>query len=247
MGTSQSSKGPKNGNELVPPWADQTKNGTNQNLSGFRTLFGRFARNRDSVALKGALSRYARQVTGGSESANARLGNIIGAGGGLFELLNEGITNDSGMKPLVDLDSLKGLPCEDVIAKISHSLSDGSEDADKIQTAMNDALVEALNSKSTFDPSDITDDVIIETMICYLTDSIFLQITMDAGKAWNNAQNAKELQVAENSLHELISATVDNIMEPKLSKNIRSFSKADFIIIQKDVITEVWNEWKGYE
>ena len=36
MGTSQSSKGPKNGNELVPPWADQTKNGTNQNLSGFR-------------------------------------------------------------------------------------------------------------------------------------------------------------------------------------------------------------------
>jgi len=53
--------------------------------------------------------------------------------------------------------------------------------------------------------------------------------------------------VAENSLHELISATVDNIMEPKLSKNIRSFSKADFIIIQKDVITEVWNEWKGYE
>ncbi|PVL71741.1 hypothetical protein C4801_25545, partial [Salmonella enterica] len=65
--------------------------------------------------------------------------------------------------------------------------------------------------------------------------------------AWNNAQNAKELQVAENSLHELISATVDNIMEPKLSKNIRSFSKTDFIIIQKDVITEVWNEWKGYE
>ncbi|WP_426724088.1 hypothetical protein [Enterobacter cloacae complex sp. 339J8] len=65
-----------------------------------------------------------------------------------------------------------------MIAKISHSLSDGSEDADKIQTAMNDALVEALNGKSTFDPSDITDDVIIETMICYLTDSIFLQITM---------------------------------------------------------------------
>jgi hypothetical protein len=27
MGTSQSSKGPKNGNELVPPWADQTKMG----------------------------------------------------------------------------------------------------------------------------------------------------------------------------------------------------------------------------
>lgn len=27
MGTSQSSKGPKNGNPLVPPWADQAKNG----------------------------------------------------------------------------------------------------------------------------------------------------------------------------------------------------------------------------
>ncbi|MBS9428231.1 hypothetical protein [Photorhabdus akhurstii] len=247
MGTSQSSKGPKNGKALVPPWADQTKNGENQNLSGFRTLFGRFARNRDGAALKGALGRYARQVTGGAESANARLSNIVGAGGGLFELLNDGISNDSNMNPLVDLDSLKGLPCEDAVAKIAHSLSEGSEDADKIQTAMNDALVEALDGRSTFNPSDITDDVIIETMICYLTDSIFLQITMDAGKVWNNAQTAKGLQVAENSLHELISATVDNIMEPKLSKNVRAFSKKDIITIQKEVITEVWNEWKGYE
>ncbi|WP_431021931.1 DUF1320 domain-containing protein [Erwinia rhapontici] len=247
MGTSQSSKGPKNGNELVPPWADQSHNGKSNNLSGFRTLFGRFARNRDATALKGALGRYARQVTGGSESTNARLGNIINAGGGLFELLSDGVTNDPNMNPLVDLDSLKGMECEDVIARISHSLSEGLEDADKIQTAMNDALVEALNGKSVFDPSDITDDVIIETMICYLTDSIFLQITMDAGKAWNNAETAKELQVAENSLHQLISATVDNIMEPKLSNNIRVFSKKDIIAIQKDVIREVWDEWKGYE
>lgn len=91
MGTSQSSKGPKNGNPLVPPWADQAKNGGNQNLSGFRTLFGRFARSRDISSLKGALGRYSRQVTGGGDSANERLGNIVSAGGGLFELLNDGV------------------------------------------------------------------------------------------------------------------------------------------------------------
>ncbi len=51
-------------------------------------------------------------------------------------------------------------------ARISQALSDGSEDADKIQTAMNDALVEALDGKTTFNPQDITDDVLIETMIC---------------------------------------------------------------------------------
>lgn len=246
MGTSQSSKGPKNGNALVPPWADQAKNGENKNLSGFRTLFGRFARSRDRDSLKGALGRYSRQVTGGGSSANERLGNIVGAGGGLFELLNDGVVNDSSNNPIIDLNSLNGLSCEDAIARISQALSEGSEDADKIQTSMNDALVEALNGKATFNPQDITDDVLIETMICYLTDSIFIQVTMDAGKAWNNAQSAKELQSAENDLHEYISAVVDNYMEPKISKNIRSFSKQDIIDIQKNVITEVWDEWKGY-
>ena len=58
MGTSQSSKGPKNGNPLVPPWAGQAKNGENKNLIGFRTLFGKFARSRDTSSLKGALGRY---------------------------------------------------------------------------------------------------------------------------------------------------------------------------------------------
>lgn len=246
MGTSQSSKGPKNGNALVPPWADQSKNGENKNLSGFRTLFGRFARSRDEKALRGALGRYSRQVTGGSDSANERLGNIVGAGGGLFELLNNGSLNDTNNNPIIDLNTLNGLSCEDAIARISHALSEGSEDADKVQAAMNDALVDALDGKILFDPQDITDDVLIETMICYLTDSIFIQVTMDAGKAWNNAQSAKELQNAENDLHEYISATVDNLMEPKISKNIRSFSKLDIIEIQKNVITEVWNEWKGY-
>ncbi|WP_237388005.1 hypothetical protein [Xenorhabdus sp. Sc-CR9] len=247
MGTSQSSKGPKNGKGLVPPWADQNQNGENKNLGGFRTLFGRFAKNRDSAALKGALGRYSRQVTGGAESANARLGNIVGAGGGLFELLNSGVVNDSKNNPIIDLNSLNGLSCDAAIAKIAHALSEGTEDADKIQIAMNDALVEALDGKATFDPMDITDDVLIETMICYLADSIFIQITMDAGKAWNNAQSAKALQKAENDLHELISATVDNYMEPKLNKNIKSFSKENIIEIQKNVITEVWDEWEGYQ
>ncbi|HDU8546453.1 TPA: hypothetical protein RG671_000915 [Morganella morganii] len=246
MGTSQSSRGPKNGNPLVPPWADQTKNGKNENLSGFRTLFGRFAKNRDNSSLKSALGRYSRQVTGGSDSANERLSNIVSAGGGLFELLNNGIINDLNNNPLIDLTSLTGLSCEDAIARISQALSDGSEDADKIQTAMNDALVEALDGKNTFDPQDITDDVLIETMICYLADSIFIQVTMDAGKAWNNAQSVKELQDAENDLHEYISAVVDNHMEPKISKNIKSFLKRDIINIQREIITEVWNEWKGY-
>ncbi|CAI1904467.1 Uncharacterised protein [Serratia quinivorans] len=246
MGTSQSSKGPKNGNSLVPPWADQTKNGENKNLSGFRTLFGRFARSRDNASLKGALGRYSRQVTGGGEAANERLGNIVGAGGGLFELLNDGVINDANNNTIIDLNSLNGLSCEDAIARISHALSEGSEDADKIQIAMNDALVEALDGKTVFDPKDINEEVLIEIMICYLTDSIFIQVTMDAGKAWNNAQSAKELQSAENELHQLISATVDNHMEPKLNKDIRSFSKSDIIKIQKNVITEVWDEWKGY-
>ena len=247
MGTSQSSKGPKNGNDLVPPWADQINNGTSTNLGGFRTVFGRFASNRDRNSLKKSLNRYSRQVSGGSKATNARLGNIILAGGALFDLLNDNVICDKDNNVIVDLQSLKGISCDEAIAKIAIALSENSEDSDKIQIAINEAMSEALDGIDKFDPKDITDDVLVDTMICYLSNSVFLQVTMDAGKAWNNSTSAQQLQDAENDLYEFISAVVDNFMQPKLSNNIRKFSKIDLIAIQQNVIEEVWSEWEGYK
>ena len=247
MGTSQSSKGPKNGSDLVPPWANQTNNGSSSNVGGFRTVFGRFASSRDPNSLKKALNRYARQVSGGSKATNARLANIILAGGSLFDLLNESVIFDENNNVIVDLQDLNGISCDEAIAKIANALSENSEDSDKIQIAINEAMAEALDGVDKFDPKDITDDVLVDTMICYLSNSVFLQVTMDAGKAWNNSTTAIQLQNAENDLYEFISAVVDNFMQPQLSNNIRKFSKNDLITIQQNVIAEVWNEWEGYK
>ncbi len=89
---------------------------------------------------------------------------------------------------------------------------------------MNQALVEALDGIEYFDLNHITDDVIVDTMINYLAESIFLQVIMDAGKSWNKAGTITQAVAAENELRELIKVVVDKNMAPRLAGNVRSLS-----------------------
>lgn len=81
-------------------------------------------------------------------------------------------TSGSG-RTSIDLGSLAGLPCEMAISAIAQALTSQDGDSEKICAAMNHALVEALDGVAIFDPQQITDGVIVDTMICYLAESIF--------------------------------------------------------------------------
>jgi hypothetical protein len=249
MGTSQSSTGPGSGSPLVPPWADdqpQTPLPPSEpaRFKGFRQSLGRFISNGDQNDLQRAIGHYARKATGGSGVAR-RMGSVSKAGGRLFGTLS-GIPAGPGEKS-VNLDSLSGLPCELAISAITNALTSEDGDSDKIRTAMNHALVEALDGIEVFDPKSITDDVIVDTMICYLSESVFLQIVSDGGKAWNKAETPIQTMRAETELQELIKVVVDKKMAPKLTGNIRSFSREQMVQIERQTVIDVWKEWEAYQ
>ena len=250
MGTSQSSTGPGGGSPLVPPWADDQPQ---QPLSSpqparfmaFRQSLGRFVSSGDRGELQRAVGHYARKASGGSASAVRRMGSVTQAGGALFGTLS-GAPAGPG-EPSVDLGGLAGLPCELAISAISQALTSEDGDSDKIRAAMNHALVEALDGVETFDPDSITDDVIVDTMIGYLAESIFLQMVMDSNKAWNKAETSADAMRAETELRELIKVMVDKHMAPKLTGSVRSFSRQQMVQIERQVVVDAWKEWEAYQ
>ncbi|WP_244493609.1 hypothetical protein [Escherichia coli] len=150
-------------------------------------------------------------------------------------------------EPSIDLGSLASLPCEIAISTIAQALTSQDGDSEKICAAMNHALVEALDGVEIFDPQKITDGVIVDTMIGYLAESIFLQMVMDSNRAWNKADTPSKAIHAEIELRELIKVVVDKHMAPKLAGNIRSFTRNQMVKIERQAIIEAWQEWEAYQ
>jgi len=198
----------------------------------------------NNTELKRAVGHYARKASGGSANAVRRMGSITKAGGSLFGALR-GITAMPG-ESSVDLKSLSGLPCEIAISTIAQALTTGGGDSDKIRIAMNHALAEALDGVETFDLQCITDDVIVNTIIGYLAESIFLLIVMDAGKAWNKAQTPAQAMRAETELRELVRVVVDKKLAPALTESVQSFTRAQMELLERQAVIEVWKEWENY-
>lgn len=250
MGTSQSSNGPGVSSPLVPPWADdqpQQPQPTPEpaRFMAFRQSLGHFVSGGDQSDLKSAVGHYARKASGGSGSAARRMGSVTQAGAGLFGALTGAPAGPGEIS--VDLGSLTGLPCELAISAITQALTTEDGDSDKIRAAMNHALVEALDGVETFDPEFITDDVIVDTMIGYLSESIFLQMVMDSGKAWNKADTPAQAMRAETDLRELIKVVVDKHMAPKLAGNVRTFTRQQMAQIERQAIIDAWKEWEAYQ
>ncbi len=250
MGTSQSSTGPGGGSPLVPPWADDQPQQTIQppqasRFAQFRTSLGRAVSSGNRDDFRKAVGHYARKASGGGGSAARRMGSVTLAGAGLFGALT-GAPAGPG-ETSIDLGSLAGLPCELAISTISQALTTEDGDSDKIRAAMNHALVDALDGVEVFDPQCITDDVIVDTMIGYLAESIFLQMVMDSDKAWNKADTPAKAMRAETELRELVKVVVDKHMAPKLSKNVRAFNRQQMVQIERQAIIDSWKEWEAYQ
>ncbi|MDP2610464.1 MULTISPECIES: hypothetical protein [unclassified Oceanobacter] len=211
----------------------------------FRQSLGRFVSGGDRNDLKSAVGHYARKSSGGGGSAARRMGSVTQAGARLFGTL-AGVPAAPGESSF-DLGSLAGLPCELAISAIAQALTTEDGDSDKIRAAMNHALVEALDGVETFDPQCITDDVIVDTMIGYLAESIFLQMVMDSDKAWNKADTPAQAMRAETELRELIKVVVDKHMAPKLAGNVRNVSRQQMAQIERQAIIDAWKEWEAYQ
>lgn len=246
MGTSQSSVGPNGRSPLLPAWVDDSQATTQtpdpQRLKGLRQAIGRAIGGGGREDVRKALGHYARKAIGGKHTSVQRLGKITQAGAGLFEIFSDSLQQQYS----VNLNSLNGQSCDEVINQITELLAGHHGDSDKIRSAMNIALSEALEGMTTFDEHSISVEVIAKMMICYLTESIFLQIVHDAGKAWNKGGDLVQISNVENDLRQLVHEVVDITLAPKFTDDVCQLTTEQMQEIQNQVILEIWEEWENY-
>jgi hypothetical protein len=248
MGTSTSSRGPGRDSPLVPPWADTDNQGPGpvpapQRFKEFRKSLGKFVSGGDRADLQAALGKYATTATGGSVVGSRRFGSMARAGGGLFDTL-AGLPaniNASGL----DLSALNGMETDLAIDVIIQALIPSDGDADRIRVAMNEALSECLEGYDEFDFAHISDEMLVQIMLAYVSRCVFGQVVLDSKDAFAKAQSG-EAETAERDLLSLVGAATDLHMRPLLAGNFRTFSRVQIEEAQLRAIREVWTEWEAY-
>lgn len=253
MGTSTSSKGPKNNSPLVPPWADASPDQPIptppdvQRFKPFRVNMGKFVSSGETYYLRRSLGEYARTATGGSAIGARRYGAMSKAGSTLFGVLNELRQGGTGEESSgVNLSSLTGKDVDFAIQEIVTVLTPDNGDAEKIRAAMNAALSEALQGVEEFNPLEITDDMLIDMMIFYLRECVFEQVIMDSNEAFQKG-DLQECQEAEGALHDLVGSVVDQHMRPLFLNGVATLTQNQVRDIQQSAVKEVLIEWEGYE
>lgn len=249
MGTSTSSKGPGGESPLVPPWADTDNQGPGptpspQRFREFRKNLGKFVRAGDQNYLRSALSQYASTATGGSAVGPRRFGAMARAGGALYDVL---ASVQSGAQSIgINLESLNGRDTDLVISILVEALVPNDGDADRIRVALNEALSECLEGFSEFDFAHITDDMVVQLMLAYVSRCVFGQVVLDSKDAFAKALTPQQAEVAENTLFELVKSATDKHMRPLLAGNPRALGRSQIEAAQISAIKEVWTEWEAY-
>jgi len=254
MGTSSSSKGPGSNSPLVPPWADSDPSvplpqPEAQRFREFRTHLGHFVSGggNDGTKLHAALGSYARKATGGNAVGARRFGAMASAGGALFDAMSALRDGQEPNLTGVDLGTINGRPTEVAIGMLVEALVPMNGDAERIRVALNDALSEALVGQEEFDFNNITDDIIAEMMIAYLTECLFEQIILDSRDAFSKAKDAGQTDQAEKAMRALVRAAADKHMAPLLTGNIRTLNGRMVRDVQLRAIKDIWGEWEAYE
>lgn len=214
-------------------------------FSGARRAFGKYASSGgDTSDLRRSLRSYAKKSSGGGKGTSRRLANGIKAGAGLLGMMR-GDTVSTGTQSL-SLTNLQGLSKDQVIDRIASHLAPNNADEDAVRIALNYALEEALPETEDFEPESFTEDVIQETITCFLTDLIFQDVVTGMGKAWFKAELASKHHKMENELRELIKVVAEQQMDRATNGNPSSITMDNIKQVQIDTITKTVEYWESY-
>lgn len=249
MGTSTSSRGSGNKSPLVPPWADTDGEGpgpepTPKRFGPFRRQLGKFVSTGDGDALRKALGHYARGATGGSAVGPRRFGSMVQVGGALFDALAD--LQAGVVPPDVDLQTLDGVDVDVAIDALVEALLPANGDADRVRSAIVEAVSECLVGFTEFDFSKINQDFLVKVVVAYLSGCVFEQIMLESNRAFSKSESAGRLEQAEKGLRSLVRSSVDKHLHPALSGK-RRLSGKDVVDAQRKALTEIWREWEAYQ
>ncbi len=201
MGTSASSSGPGSGVPLVPPWVpeagepepvaeqDQSAAGPLAPRARFGTArrgLGDFARSGDRSSLRRGLASYAGKGLGGSRSAARRMGGAANRSGVLVDALrglSAGTIDPAHLG--FDAASLAGRSAREIIDRVARfvSPSDGTQDAESSQRAVNAALSDLLANDPNVDIASLTEQQIEWVLERHIVYEIVQRIELDVGRS----------------------------------------------------------------
>lgn len=249
MGTSKSNPGAGPRSPLIPPWADDGNPPPPpipNRFQAFRGALGKAASSRTSEDFGKALRLYATKATGGGGTAARRFSSMAKDGARLVNALSQ---LRSGTAPTingVDLGGLTGLPCDAAIDVLVTALSEGHGDSEKVRAAMQEALANALDGQVNFDPTQITDELLIQILQNYLSECVFLDIVANGDKALSKPENGSQAIEAENMLRETVKVAVDVAMLASLQAGtpLNQMTTSDLTQLQQQAIRDVWTAWE---
>lgn len=213
-------------------------------LSGARRSFGEYAKGGGSSSnLRSSLRKYAKG-SGGGAGTSRRLVSGITAGTSLFRMMN-GDSVKTQFKTL-SINELNGLSTDQAIDRITEHLTPDNGDADAVRIALDYALAEALADVEDFDAGVFTEEVMYETLSCFLTDLIFQDIVTGMGEAWFHTQHASKHHRMEEELRELVKVVTQQQLETITHGNAGNITKDNIDEVQIAVISQTVEVWESY-
>jgi hypothetical protein len=186
---------------LVPPWVpeagapepvakqEQPAIGPLAPPARFGTArrgLGDFARSGDRSSLRRGIASYAGKGLGGSRSAARRMGGAANRSGVLFDALG-GLSSGTFDPAQLGFDAagLAGRSAREIIDRVARfvSPSDGTQDAESSQRAVNAALSDLLGSDPNVDITALTEQQIEWVLERHIVYEIVQRIELDVGKA----------------------------------------------------------------
>lgn len=249
MGTSKSNPGAGPGSPLIPPWADDGSPPPPplpDRFRAFRGALGKASRSRSSEDFGTALRHYATKATGGGVTAARRFGPMAKDGARLVNALSQLRSGIASTINGVDLGVLTGLPCDTAIDVLVTALSEGHGDSEKVRAAMQEALANALDGQVNFDPTQITDELLIQILQNYLSECVFLDIVANGAASLSKPESGAQAIEAENMLRETIKVAVDVAMQSSLQAgaSLSQMTTSDLTQLQQQAIRDVWAAWE---
>lgn len=246
MGTSGDHKGKDGKSPLVPPHADAEPekplpDPPPNRFSRFRRSMTDYIKTGSSTLRDRTLSRYAREASGGSSIAFRKFGAVATSGADLIS----GFSNIDESGSL--LNSSIGQPIDIAAQIISEAVAPQDESRDIITSAMQDAIMSALEGKEELESTHLTEDILADILIEYLTQSILIDIWHDYGDSERSFDSPSELRARNDELRTTIRAVVDSELSDKVEIGLSNLNKEELRQVQLDAIKSVTAIWENYE
>lgn len=143
-----------------------------------------------------------------------------------------------------NFDALRGKSVDLAVQEIARILTPPNGDASKIYRSIQLALSLVVEGMEMFDPSVITDDLLIDMLIVYVRESLFEVVLMESGKAFQKTDDLDEVLRAESGLRALVSVCVDTALRPLVANGIASMSVEQLFQAQQQALRDIWAEWE---